>query len=237
MTPRKLAFAIPVAGIVIGYLLILDIANRNKTKPPFWGATDLQAQFMGLGIGHDPCPLLPPAPPPLAPTDTAAVCGWLCILKRPSRTLCDTRRSRPEVWLFKYVMWSWLFVVELCQGHASVLLVLLQALLQFSFTMNSGTNKDYDGYSYCCSSYAYFFFCASGLIAAMDATLRRRKRLRGRGWILLFGVLVGWLVSALGTLLFDSWKHNHHFLAFILGTLCALVSMLVVKEHEAFIQR
>ena len=49
-----------------------------------------------------------------------------------------------------------------------------------------------------------------------------------------FGVLVGWLASALGTLIFDAWEHNHHFLAFLVGTLCALLNMLVVREHEAW---
>ena len=245
---RKLAFAVPIAAAAVSYLLVLDVANRNRTRPPFWGAVELQAQFMGLGIGRDPCPRSPPSSPPApppgppalplplrAPTATVVGCGWWCGLAWPTHTSCGTSRwNRPEGWLFKYSMWSWLFVVELCQGHATVLLVLLQALLEFSFTMDAGSNKDFDDYWFCCSSYAYFFFWASGLVAAIDAALRRRRRQKGRGWAVPFGVLVGWLASALGTLIFDAWEHNHHFLAFLVGTLCALLNMLVVREHEAW---
>ena len=250
---RKLAFAVPIAAIAMSYLLVLDVANRNRTKPPFWGAVELQAQFMGLGIGRDLCPRSPPSsppalppgppalsPPPRAPTATVVGCGLWCGLGEPAvalptHTSCGISRwNRPEGWLFKYTMWSWLFVVELCQGHATVLLVLLQALLEFSFTMDAGSNKDFDDYWFCCSSYAYFFFWASGLVAAIDAALRRRRRQKGRGWAVPFGVLAGWLASALGTLIFDAWEHNHHFLAFLVGTLCALLNMLVVREHEAW---
>ena len=51
---RKLAFAVPIAAIAMSYLLVLDVANRNRTRPPFWGAVELQAQF---GPGHRPRPL------------------------------------------------------------------------------------------------------------------------------------------------------------------------------------
>ena len=116
-----------------------------------------------------------------------------------------------------------------------MLLVLLQALLQFSFTMDAGVNNDFDDYMFCCSSYAYYLFWASGLVAIFDAALRRRRRQRGRGWgwAIPFGVLVGWLASALGALVFDGWEHNHHFLAFLVGTFCAVLNVLVVREHEA----
>ena len=116
-----------------------------------------------------------------------------------------------------------------------MLLVLLQALLQFSFTMDAGVNNDFGDYAFCCSSYAYYFFWASGLVAIFDAALRRRRRQKGRGWgwAIPFGVLVGWLASALGALVFDGWEHNHHFLAFLVGTFCAVLNVLVVREHEA----
>ena len=80
-----------------------------------------------------------------------------------------------------------------------------------------------------------YFFWASGLVAIFDAALRRRRRQKGRGWgwAIPFGVLVGWLASALGALVFDGWEHNHHFLAFLVGTFCAVLNVLVVREHEA----
>jgi len=247
---RRLAFTVPIAAAAISYLLVLDVANRSTTKPPFWGAAELQAQFMGLGIGEEPCrppPPSPPArpppppappPPPRAPALAEVMCvGWWCgsqpAVAWPT-PYCGSRRNRPEQWLFKYAMWSWLFVIEACQGHATVLLVLLQALLEFSFTMDAGRNNNADKYWFCCSSYAYFFFLPAGLIAAIDVALRRRRRRKGRGLGLPFSLLVGWLTSALGTLSFDSWQHNHHFLAFLMGTLCALLNMLVVREREAW---
>ena len=251
---RRLAAAVPIAAAAVGYLLVLDVANRNTTRPPFWGAAELQAQFMGLGIGEDPCPRSPPPspplpppgppalpPPPRAPAVTVVECGWWCGPGKPAaartiHTSCGISKwNRPERWLFKYIMWSWLFVVESCQGHATVLLVLLQALLQFSFTMDAGVNNDFGDYAFCCSSYAYYFFWASGLVAIFDAALRRRRRQKGRGWgwAIPFGVLVGWLASALGALVFDGWEHNHHFLAFLVGTFCAVLNVLVVREHEA----
>ena len=179
---QKLALAVPVASATMTYLLVLDLANRERITPPFWGAVDVQAQFLGLGISY---------------------------------------LKSPETWVFKYGMWSWLFVIEFVQGHASVLLVLLQALLAFSFVMDVGVNRDYHGRWYCCSSYSTFFFCAAGQVAAMDAALCRKKR----RWEVASGVLVGWLVSAVGILVVDSWRPNHHLLAFLLGTVCALLSV------------
>ena len=254
---RKLASAVPIAAAAVGYLLVLDVANRNRTRTPFWGAAELQAQFMGLGIGQDPCPRSPPSsppvpppvprgppalpPPPSAPAVTVVGCGWWCgpgkpAAARPIHISCGISKwNRPERWLFKYIMWSWLFVVESCQGHATVLLVLLQALLQFSFTMDAGVNSGFGDYKFCCSSYAYYFFWASGLVAIIDAALRRRRRQKGWGWAAVsFGALVGWLASALGALVFDAWEHNHHFLAFQVGTFCAVLNVLVVREHEAW---
>ena len=178
---RKLDLAVPIASATMSYLLVLDLANRNQITPPFWGAGEVQAQFMGLGIGA----------------------------------------NRPEAFAFKYLMWSWLFVIEIFQGHAAVLLVLLQALLAFSFVMDVGVNRDYHGYWFCCSSYSYFFFCASGQVAAMEAALRQKKK----NWVVAVGVLVGWLVSAIGILVVDAWRPNHHLLAFLVGTLCALLNV------------
>ena len=174
---RRLAGGVPIAAAAVGYLLVLDVANRNTTRPPFWGAAELQAQFMGLGIGEDPCPRSPPPSPPVpppgppalpsppsAPAVTVVGCGWWCGPGKPAaartiHTSCGISKwNRPERWLFKYIMWSWLFAVESCQGHATVLLVLLQALLQFSFTMDAGVNNYFDDYAFCCSSYAYYLF-------------------------------------------------------------------------------
>ena len=53
LNARRLAAAVPIAAAAVGYLLVLDVANRNTTRPPFWGAAELQAQFMGLGIGEE----------------------------------------------------------------------------------------------------------------------------------------------------------------------------------------
>ena len=230
---RKLAFAVPITSASMSYLVVLDITNRSRTTPPFWGAGEVQAQFMGLGIGRDPCPRSPPpspAPPPPDPVTTTVTglgIGW------PWFTSCGTSRSnRPERWIFKYAMWSWLFLIEFVQGHATVLLVLLQALMAFSFVMDVGVNKNYHGYWFCCSSYSYFFFCASGQVAAIDAALRRRRMKRGHGWAVPFLALVGWLVTAIGILLFDAWKPNHHFLAFMVGTVCALLNLLVVATSR-----
>ena len=243
----------PIAAAAVIYLLVLDVANRHRTRPPFWGAAELQAQFMGLGNGEDPCPLSPPpssppppphpfAPPPLPRAPAAAEVteerllrsGWPAVAW-PTHTPCSSLWNQPQQWLFKYIMWSWLFVVEALQGHATVLLVLLQALLEFSFTMDAGRNNDVDAYWFCCSSYAYFFFFASGLVAAIDVAMRRRRRRQGRKSLALpLGLLVGWLASALGTLAFDGWDHSHHFLAFLVGTLCALLNMLVVREREVW---
>ena len=103
--------------------------------------------------------------------------------------------------------------------------------MEFSFTMDAGVNKDFSGYHYCCSSYAYFFFCASGLVSAADAVLRVRRVSWRRE--MLF-VLFVWCGFALGTLIYDQWQHNHHFLAFLIGTLCALLNVQVVRERQAF---
>ena len=70
---RRLAAAVPIAAAAVGYLLVLDVANRNTTRPPFWGAAELQAQFMGLGIGEDPCPRSPPPSPPVPPPGPPAL--------------------------------------------------------------------------------------------------------------------------------------------------------------------
>ena len=184
---RALA-CVPFSTAILVYLTALDVANRHRAAPPFVCASNLQAQFMGLGI---------------------------------------TTYSRPEQWFLKYLMWSTLIVIETFQDHATVLLTLLHALLGFSFVMDAGVNSYYHGHHFCCSSYAYCVFWASAFVALLVCAIRAKWAVASR-----WGIVLAWALCGLGILAYDAWRVGHHFLAYFVGTLGAILHSLGTSRSK-----